>query len=409
MMMARNRQSGFSLVELLVTMAISLLVLAGVVNSFLASKEANRLNDELGFIQENARYALDVLSRDVRQAGDFGCTATAFSGGTNDYFSNGLVSSISIESPEPAEAILYKRTGIQGFDHSSSGSFPKLLDDETDIAADALIVRRADTDDARKRFVVASHSDSTAVFTLSDDQQIEPGTFMVATDADCQHQALFRMTGPAIGAGNKTVEYGGSGFTPGNCTKTLRGKRSSGSSYYKGDCSDETSWPDGAGAELNYRTGASLTPLKSTLYFIAESSQDDTTNSLYVKSLGSKGQVSAKEELADGVVDMRITYGVNVNPSVSDTDIPNIVYTTADNIVGDEPNTATIPPSSFLVWNRVVAVRIQLLMRSRTPVLPTAQTRDYSSVFGAAYSSVNDRYVYQVVSTTVAVRNVFRG
>jgi type IV pilus assembly protein PilW len=414
MMTRRNHQRGSSLVELLVAMTISLLVLAGVVNSFLASREANRMNDELGFIQENARYALDMLSRDIRQAGDFGCTASAFGSSTsNNYVSSRLVSAIAIQSPVPPEAILYKRTGIEGFDHSASGSFPSLLSGSTDIAADAVIVRRADTDDSKRRFIVSSHTSTatSGAFTIKGSQSLEPGTYMVATDANCQHQALFRMTGPATGT-NSTIEYGATMTpAPGNCTGRLRGERAaSPTSFYKGDCSDATSWPKPvSGSDYSYLLGSSIMPLKSTMYFIAKSSQDPTTNSLWVRSLGSKGVVPAKEELADGVVDMRITYAVNVNPSVSNTDIPSIVYTTANNIVADEPNTATLPPASLLVWNRVVAVRIQLLMRSRTPVLPSAQAHDYSSIFGAAYEDLNDRFLYQVVSTTVAVRNVFRG
>jgi type IV pilus assembly protein PilW len=406
MMTGRNRQGGFSLVELLVAMAISLLVLAGVVNSFLAGKEASRMNDELGFIQENARYALDMMSRDIRQAGDFGCTATALGAIGNNYFSNGLVSVVAIESTPKDNVLLYKRTGIEGFDHSAWGTIPELLSESTEVAADALVVRRGDTD---QRFIVDSHDDSTGVFQITSQQSLPPGTFMVAADADCQHQAIFQLTGPATGT-HTTVEYAGTAM-PGNCTKTLRGDRLSGSStFYKGDCSDKASWPVKSGHNnYEFQPGASLMPLKSSMYFIDESSQDETTNSLWVRSLGMKGDVSAKEELADGVVDMRITYAVNVNPSVTGSDIPNIVYTTADNIVGDEPNTATLPPSSLLVWNRVVAVRIQLLMRSRTPVLPTAQTHDYSSIFGAEYANFSDRFIYQVVSTTVAVRNAFRG
>lgn len=418
MIAVKNHQKGFSLVELLVAMTISLLVLAGVVNSFLASREANRMNDELAFIQENARYALDLLSRDIRQAGDFGCTASAFGGATgNNFVSRNLVSTITIPGTIPDAAILYKRTGIQGFDHSASGSFPGLLTSTPHpaVAADAVIVRRADTDNADRRFIVSSHTSSatSGTFQLKGSQELEPGTFMVATDADCRHQALFQMTGPATGTGVTTIEHGSTG-SPGNCTGTLRGDRVGGAStYYKGDCSDKNSWPEAiipsSPASYIFQPGASVMPLKSTMYFIAKSSQDPTANSLWVMSLGSKGLVSAKEELADGVVDMRITYAVNVNQSVTNTEAPSIVYTTANNIVADEPNTATTPPASLLVWNRVVAVRIQLLMRSRTPVLPSAQAHDYSSVFGPAYADLNDRFLYQVVSTTVAVRNVFRG
>ncbi|HSB96630.1 MAG TPA: prepilin-type N-terminal cleavage/methylation domain-containing protein, partial [Spongiibacteraceae bacterium] len=71
---SQRRARGFSLIELMVAMVIALIVLAGVLSSFLASKQAYLYNQEVAFIQENARYAAAYLSADIREAGNFGCS-----------------------------------------------------------------------------------------------------------------------------------------------------------------------------------------------------------------------------------------------------------------------------------------------------------------------------------------------
>lgn len=67
------RQRGLSLVELLVAMAISLVLLAGIYQIFFSSTTTHSVNENYSRLQENARFALNFLERDVRQAGYRGC------------------------------------------------------------------------------------------------------------------------------------------------------------------------------------------------------------------------------------------------------------------------------------------------------------------------------------------------
>lgn len=66
-------QSGFGLVELMIAMTIGLILLGGIGYVFLGSRGAFRTTENLSRIQENARYALDTMSRDIRMAGYVGC------------------------------------------------------------------------------------------------------------------------------------------------------------------------------------------------------------------------------------------------------------------------------------------------------------------------------------------------
>ncbi len=64
-----QRQKGLSLVELLVAMTLSLLLMAGVLQTFLASKQTYSANTALSRVQENGRFAMEFLGSDIRNAG----------------------------------------------------------------------------------------------------------------------------------------------------------------------------------------------------------------------------------------------------------------------------------------------------------------------------------------------------
>jgi len=70
-------QQGVSLVELMVAMALSLVLLAGVVQIYVGSKQSFNVNDSLSRVQENARVAMDFLARDIRMADFWGCVTGA--------------------------------------------------------------------------------------------------------------------------------------------------------------------------------------------------------------------------------------------------------------------------------------------------------------------------------------------
>src|SRR4051812_44654686 len=67
------RSRGFSLVELMVAMALGLVVVGGVVSVLMANKRSYRANEGLAQVQETARTAYELIARDVRQSGTTGC------------------------------------------------------------------------------------------------------------------------------------------------------------------------------------------------------------------------------------------------------------------------------------------------------------------------------------------------
>jgi len=67
------RQAGISLVEILIALVISLFLLSGIVQVYLANKTTYRFTEALARVQENGRFATEFMVQDLRLAGFFGC------------------------------------------------------------------------------------------------------------------------------------------------------------------------------------------------------------------------------------------------------------------------------------------------------------------------------------------------
>lgn len=69
-----SHQRGFTLVELLVTVTLGLLVIAGIGQIYTAAKRSYDIQTSLARLQDAGRYAVDVITQDVRRAGYWGLT-----------------------------------------------------------------------------------------------------------------------------------------------------------------------------------------------------------------------------------------------------------------------------------------------------------------------------------------------
>lgn len=78
---ARSRVGGFSLIELMVAVAVGLLIAVGMVSGFAASSAGNATNSRVAEFRTNGRYATDFLRRELQHSGYLGINsnlATAF-------------------------------------------------------------------------------------------------------------------------------------------------------------------------------------------------------------------------------------------------------------------------------------------------------------------------------------------
>jgi type IV pilus assembly protein PilW len=64
-----RQQSGYTIIEIMVALVISLILLMGVIEIFMSSRTSYALQSGVARLQENGRYALDIMSRNIGMAG----------------------------------------------------------------------------------------------------------------------------------------------------------------------------------------------------------------------------------------------------------------------------------------------------------------------------------------------------
>ena len=76
--MTRTRRAGgFSLIELMIAMVLGILVMGAAFAVFMSNQNTYRANEGLNRIQESARTAVELMSRDIRAAGGSACSNLA--------------------------------------------------------------------------------------------------------------------------------------------------------------------------------------------------------------------------------------------------------------------------------------------------------------------------------------------
>ena len=77
-----NRQYGFTLIEFMVAAILGLIVLLAIGGAYVATQKVNEVATSRVIRQQELRMANNLLIRDARMAGSFGCAnISALSGG----------------------------------------------------------------------------------------------------------------------------------------------------------------------------------------------------------------------------------------------------------------------------------------------------------------------------------------
>lgn len=71
-------QQGFTLVELMIAVTISLVLLLVIGTTFVSTRQAFRVQEDNARIQESGRFALEILGRSIKQAGHADIPFTGF-------------------------------------------------------------------------------------------------------------------------------------------------------------------------------------------------------------------------------------------------------------------------------------------------------------------------------------------
>lgn len=341
-------QSGFSLVELMVSSAIGLLLLTGVGTIYIESRATFRQQEVLARMQEGARYAFEVMALEIRQAGYTGCAPTS-------------ATYSSLEVSVPPDWFNALTTPLSGYE---SGAL--LPAEVTGALANTDAVRVIRLDDSGN-YRVTSHNPSAAVISVNSNAGLNTGEILTAVAANCLYASTFQMTASPA---SKISHDPGAG-APGNSTKCLSDPTSA-------VCmGPEAGFPD-------LPVDSKIMRTRGTIFYLMNGAGNEP--SLFREFLTSTG-TSDEEELIEGVEDMQILYGEDTSAPV-DGNVDQ--YVAADAVSS---------------WDNVLAVRVSLLMRSvQNNVVNQPQAVDFNG--GAVNTGVGaDRRLRKVFTATFAIRN----
>jgi len=293
----RSSAKGFTLIELMIALVLGLLIIAGVIGVFVSNKQAYRQNENLARMQESARYAFEVVARDIRDAGGIGCgsnlpTANVVNNPSTQWWSDW-------------------GDGIRGYGGAQAFPAKAIGTNTTDRVAgtDAVIVWSGNSN---ADVTIVSHNPVSAQFKMNTTaHNFSDGDVLMV--CDFKQAAIFQVTNAS--STNVTIVHNSGTGVPGNCSKGLG---------YPSDCSSVN------GNLYSFVGGGALTKLSSNAWYIGFNGRG--SKSLY------RASISGIDEVAEGVSDMQLQYLVR---DVSANLASNYVDATA-----------------ITDWTRVVAVRV---------------------------------------------------
>lgn len=352
----RRVSAGFTLIELLVSIAIGLFLVTVVGGVYLSSKDSFNYQDAMSRLQENSRFAMELLARDVRMAGFSSCgllgkvTNTVNNSSSNPLINAstpifGLDNLLAPTTETPSAALNTDSISLIGFE-ASDGCSPS------------------------SPLFVTKHVPSAASIDTNKTHCYPKGSLLIATN--CAVTAIFQMSNTNNNNTVSVIVHNTGTGTPGNCHKGLGS--SCGSASVDLDLDKDSPPP------------AQIGRLSSNTYYIRPSATPipNDGNALW-KCSPSLTAAPDCTELVNGVEDMQIEYGVD-----TDGDQSANQYVTANN-VGN--------------WSQVVSVRISLLMATPPSAGSLSSKGSQTYTYNGTTITASDRRVRHVYSSTVNVRN----
>lgn len=368
---------GVSLIELMVAMAIGSLLLLGLVQVFSASRAAYATSEGVARVQENARFAIDYLQRDIRMAGHFGCVndqahwvkgaadlASHFGTGAADEPTNFNVSIHGYESTNtgPGQTVTLG-SATAGWSPGLPGNISAL---SPLPGSDIIELRYLDNEGVPVTNLTVSGTRTVVAFpaaksgSLTSDGITAPTMFGVA---DCASVDVFPTAATNLAVGTVTTE-----------------DAIEFSARY-------TTQPEGQ--TLLYRA-------ESIVYYVALNTAG--TPALFRARFN--GTAFATEELVEGIESLQFLYGRDSTTNISAATPPSGTITLQ--------NTALTLNNDANEWRRVGLVQVGVLAQSPNPAgAGSAETASRPRALGVVFNPpvTNDTRYRSSYEVTIALRN----
>lgn len=389
-------QQGLSLIELLIALALSLAVMAGLASVYVAASQTFRFQQTTGRLQEDAVFALDSISRDLRMAGYAGCMGIEKSSG---YYPGSVLSS---SSPNAFNGVnpLAQIAAIQ-----AETTYPEV---NAQPFTAYNFIRGFDTTVPTGMVPTSNPTPSTSsdslFFAGGSMRSVSLSAAMASASASPTYAA------DTYGWATATANSGIYDFIISNCTA---------SSLFKGKVTlvagvptiDHSTVMGNSSANFAsstlFGTDAVVMPAEWHYYFVATRAGATTPSLYHVYFNGNSRQ--AAEELVSNVESMQLYYGENtgnaVDPTTGLTVMDPVTSLPVPSLVPDVWRTTA---ASVTDWSRVVAVRVGLMMVSGEDNVNPGVTMNTPTILGATYSlptGASANRQRKEFSTTVVLRN----
>ncbi len=382
-----SNQKGFTLVELMVAMAISLFLLIAIALVYQSSKNGFAYANNTVRMSEDASFAIDSLSRDIRMAGYAGCSGLSTTNGpdgvpntADDVYIPTLdsVKTLPLNGtrlPNPVSTSIFNaRNAVVGYKDKgtltaaatvggvTTPSFLSSTSYTLNASSPILYLSGGSPKAVQVNAAVAKNQN---IATLGNDvnKWSNNGSEILMLITDCKNSEVFR-------------------------TFTLQST---------GVITSETNFIK------DYGPDAVVTPIETATYFLAKRT-NATTTSLYRRYFNGK-VASVPEEMVPNVEAITFQYGLN-------TSCVNSLTCTAPNTkptyVADEYVKDIDAKFATMDWSRVVSVRMGLIMVTEDngqTIKASATTENVSWLAGDYPVPSADRRLRRAYSTTVAIRN----
>lgn len=353
-------QTGLTLVELMIAMILSLLILAAIIQVFITNNQSYRVTEAHSRLQENARFSLNTLSKDIRSAGYTGCRT----------IENMSVNTIA---QDPVPNIMDETTIITGLNAETSATWNSAPDANFGTVVggtDLITVQRASSCGGALVNNVTSPTDAVQI-ALPNTCGITANDVLVL--ADCENAHIFRATAVANDTVNNIQTVSHAAGVTDNLT----------SRFCKSYGSPITDIACATGEDKIYNYDSELLTFRAFTYFIRNGTNGDPALWRYNHSLLQSGNNPV--ELIEGIENMQALYGVDDN---------------GDDIVDRYENAKTVEDGTL--WGNVVSARVSLLAQTLEDNLTIA---DRALTFDGVNISGADGKIRRVFTTTIGIRN----
>jgi type IV pilus assembly protein PilW len=349
-----GQERGFNLVELMVAMTIGLIILAAVSTLFVSSRTTYRAQDSMARLQENARFAMHFLTKDLRLAGYYGCMDEITPQAINVTVNN--PTSFSYNAQTPIEGL----DGAAGTPSWYPSGAAAALPVSAAAGSDAVALRFADPNMTVD--IADEMPNTSAEIKVSSVSAFSQGDVIMISD--CSSADVMQVT--QVQTASTHLQHAPGGADP----------------------AKQPPWPGNATQKLQKAygpPGAQIMHFVTRRYYVATGASGNPA--LFRDQNGGPGQ-----ELVEGVEMIKILYGRDTN---------------SDRVPDRYVKAGSTDLDAAEEWSSVVSVRVGVLLRTLEINTDTdSQSYDIDGDGTNDYTAPGDRYSRRFFTSTVLLRNL---